>query len=78
MSDEAIGMGEDILRQRDKVRREIQVGGELREYPCPGCGLPRCERSSYIRCSKCGWNWDHGTDYSKHPSLSGKPGGVVK
>lgn len=52
---------------------EIQRGGELKELPCPFCGLPRCQRSSYIRCSRCGKNWDLGTEYHRHPTLTGKP-----
>lgn len=58
---------------REYLRQEIAVGGELTKLPCPFCKLPRCQRSSYIRCSKCGMNWDHGTDYSRHPSFSYPP-----
>jgi hypothetical protein len=56
---------QDVIDTKEKVAKEIAVGGTL--SPCPFCKLPRCERSSYIRCSRCGINWSPGDDYSKHP-----------
>ena len=50
---------------REKLAYEIQYGGT--EPPCPICGIPRCSRSDYIRCCRCGVNWDHGTDYFRDP-----------
>ena len=71
-----IAMGEEIVAIKDKITREIRHGGELKDQPCPYCGLPRCQRSDYIRCSKCGLNWDMGmepAEYERHPSMAGKP-----
>jgi hypothetical protein len=33
---------------RDTLRAEIKKGGG--KQPCPFCGVPRVERSDYIRC----------------------------
>lgn len=52
-----------------QLAREIKEGGELVDLPCPMCGLPRCQRSSYIRCSKCGVNWLPGEDLSRNPRI---------
>ena len=57
------------------LRREIAIGGELKETPCPFCHLPRCQRSSYIRCQRCGINWSGSDDLSKHPHT--KRGGLT-
>jgi uncharacterized Zn finger protein (UPF0148 family) len=68
--------GAELTAVKDKIRAEIAVGGELKDLPCPYCGLPRCQRSDYIRCSKCGLNWDMGleaADYERHPAMAGKP-----
>jgi hypothetical protein len=56
---------QDVIDTKARVAKEIAAGGTLE--PCPYCKLPRCERSSYIRCSRCGINWSLGTDLSKHP-----------
>lgn len=53
-----------------QVEVEQTVGGGL--APCPICGVPRSQRTSYIRCSKCGINWDATDDLGRHPSRSGK------
>lgn len=45
----------DRFMSQEERMKEITEGGTL--SPCPMCGLPRCERSNYIRCSKCGVNW---------------------
>ena len=58
---------EEARRER---MREIEQGGDLKHLPCPYCGLPRCTRSDYIRCSKCGLNWPVGFGYDKHPSVA--------
>jgi predicted RNA-binding Zn-ribbon protein involved in translation (DUF1610 family) len=65
--------GEQLIAIKDQIKREIEAGGDMTELPCPFCGLSRCTRSSYIRCSKCGFNWDFGTEYDRHPSMNGKP-----
>lgn len=48
-----------------KRRREIEQGGT--ESPCPFCGVPRVERSDYIRCCGCGINWLAGEDLKSDP-----------
>jgi hypothetical protein len=62
----------DLAAARKERMKEIEDGGELAELPCPYCNLPRCDRSDYIRCSKCGLNWPKGYDYGVHPSVSWK------
>ena len=52
-----------------QLRQEIASGGDLVNLPCPFCKLPRCTRSSYIRCQHCGINWSPGEDMSKDPHI---------
>lgn len=47
--------------------KETTVGGGLE--PCPFCSIPRCQRSDYIRCAKCGINWTAGEDLSHDPRV---------
>lgn len=49
-----------IVAALAKIRHEIKFGGT--ESPCPLCGMPRCLRSDYIRCARCGVNWIKGID----------------
>ena len=63
----------EVLELMEKLKREIEVGGELKSLPCPKCGLPRSQRSDYVRCSPCGLNWLQGEDMSKSPLLSREP-----
>ncbi len=58
---------------KDQLKRETKVGGALTSLPCPFCGLPRCERSSYIRCQRCGINWSPGDELDRDPRMSGLP-----
>ncbi len=51
------------------LREEVQVGGDLVDLPCPVCGLPRCSRSDYIRCSRCAINWMDGDELTKNPTM---------
>lgn len=53
-----------------RLKTEVEVGGGLATLPCPLCGLPRCQRSEYIRCSKCGVNWLPGEDKEKNPKIA--------
>ena len=55
---------------RETLKKEIRDGGSIVDLPCPFCGLPRCEREAYIRCSKCGVNWTPDDDYEKDPRFS--------
>lgn len=48
---------EEVLESKQRLQKEIREGGELKELPCPFCRLPRCRRSNYIRCARCGINW---------------------
>ncbi len=57
----------------EKLKREIEVGGELKDLPCPFCNKPRSQRSDYVRCSPCGLNWLDGEDLQKNPLLSREP-----
>jgi uncharacterized Zn finger protein (UPF0148 family) len=50
---------------RDNLREEIEKGGS--ESPCPFCGIPRLQRSDYIRCCRCGINWLEGETLDKDP-----------
>ena len=61
-------MAESMLELMTKLKREIAHGGEL-DNPCPLCGLPRSQRSDYIRCSPCGVNWLEGENLEKDPRI---------
>ena len=62
--------GEELVERKARLKAETEVGGDLVDLPCPYCHLPRCSRSDYVRCSKCGLNWPVGYDYLKHPQLA--------
>lgn len=49
------------------LRREIEKGGKL--DPCPRCGVPRLQRSSYIRCAGCALNWMPGENLDRDPRI---------
>lgn len=50
----------------DELRKEeIERGGDM--PPCPRCGVPRVQRSDYVRCCRCGVNWMAGEDLSRDP-----------
>lgn len=66
MGIEDLGLADRISGYRAQVRREQTIGGGL--SPCPSCGVPRCQRSDYIRCSKCGVNWIEGADLTRMPN----------
>ena len=58
---------------------EEELGKQLREWrrllatevgtepPCPFCKTPRLKRSDYLRCGRCGLNWDYDQDIFEHP-----------
>lgn len=54
---------------KDKLKLEIGIGGNLTNLLCPLCGLPRCQRSDYIRCQRCGVNWLPGEAMDKNPTI---------
>jgi len=62
-------MTDGMVELIEKIRTEITVGGELKDKPCPLCGLPRCQRSEYVRCSKCGVNWLDGENLNGNPKI---------
>ena len=64
-------MAEWAVGIKDRIAYEIAHGGS--EAPCPFCGLPRCQRSDYIRCSRCAINWSPGLELDRDPRLSGLP-----
>ena len=35
--------------------------------PCPLCKTPRSQRTCYVRCNKCGINWEDGADLDINP-----------
>lgn len=55
------------ITARDTLRREIDKGGKL--SPCPKCGVPRVQRSSYIRCAGCALNWMPGENLDRDPRI---------
>ena len=50
------------------LRREIEKGGKL--SPCPCCGVPRVQRSNYIRCCACAVNWMAGENLDRDPRIA--------
>jgi hypothetical protein len=71
MSEPISELVEHFSGLRERIAYEIQNGGS--EAPCPFCGLPRCQRSDYIRCAKCGINWSPVDELDRDPSMSGRP-----
>ena len=60
---------------KERIAYEIKNGGS--EAKCPFCGLPRCTRNGYIRCSKCGINWADGDELDRDPRMSGLPRATI-
>ena len=60
----------DWTALKASILHETQHGGTLKALPCPFCGLPRSQRSDYIRCQPCGVNWLPGEDLSRDPRLT--------
>jgi len=52
---------------RERLAYELEHGGS--ETPCPFCNLPRCRRSDYTRCVKCGINWLNGEPLDRNPQV---------
>lgn len=71
MSEERSELVEHFAGLRERLAYEIANGGS--ECPCPFCGLPRCQRSDYIRCSQCGINWSPGDELDRDPRMSFLP-----
>ncbi len=67
-----------MMELMDQLKREATQGGELTNLPCPLCGKPRSQRSSYIRCTPCGMNWSEGEDLAKDARLSRVQSPVIK
>lgn len=59
----------EMLELMTKLKREVEVGGDLVDLPCPFCGLPRSQRSDYTRCSPCGLNWLPGENLETDPRI---------
>ena len=74
-------MGNELAEQLIAARKQIEVenreGGALKDLPCPFCHLPRCLRSNYLRCQKCGVNWWEGTDLTRNPHAKPAPTGSM-
>lgn len=60
-------LAQEMLKTRETVLKENMEGGNLKDLPCPFCGLPRSLRSDYVRCQPCGKNWWIGTDLNNNP-----------
>ena len=56
--------GDDV---RSILLEEIKRGGD--QSPCPFCGIPRVQRTDYIRCCGCGINWSPGENLAKNPKV---------
>jgi ribosomal protein L37AE/L43A len=56
-----------ITAFKNRYHEETTKGGS--ETPCPFCGVRRVRRTSYIRCAKCGINWDMGEILDKDPRI---------
>ncbi len=41
--------------QEEARKQRLEEPGNL--APCPFCGRPRVQRSTYVRCNPCGVNW---------------------
>ena len=50
-----------------QLTREQRLAEVGTKPPCPFCGKPRVQRSSYIRCNPCGMNWGEEQDIFLHP-----------
>ena len=70
-------LAHQMLAVKDQIQVEMREGGTLKDLPCPFCGLPRCLRSDYIRCQKCGVNWWEGTDLTRNPHAKPAPTGSM-
>lgn len=64
-------VGNNLTSMFQDIKDSLNTPGTL--SPCPFCGTPRCERSNYIRCQKCGINWSLGDEMDRDPRMSGKP-----
>lgn len=62
-------MDETMLELMTRLKRESIQGGELTNLPCPLCGLPRSQRSDYVRCTPCAMNWLDGEDLTRDPRI---------
>jgi hypothetical protein len=52
--------------EQEAARRErLAEVGTL--SPCPMCQTPRCLRTDYVRCNRCGVNWLDGEDLGRNP-----------
>lgn len=54
-------------QEQTRQERLIEVGNLP---PCPLCGVPRVQRSDYVRCNPCGVNWLNGEDLDKDPKIA--------
>ena len=52
---------------RERLAYELEHGGT--EAPCPFCKHPRCRRSDYTRCVRCGINWLDGEPLDRNPQV---------
>jgi uncharacterized Zn finger protein (UPF0148 family) len=67
---EVNAVGNDLTAWIAQLKTDQNAPGTLE--PCPKCGVPRCQRSDYIRCCPCGLNWLPGENMDKDPRLTRK------
>ena len=46
-----------VTREELEASRQAMLNEVGTLPPCPWCGKPRVQRSTYIRCNPCGTNW---------------------
>ena len=59
-----------MLAYEDQERMRSEAMNEAGTEPeCPFCHRPRVRRSDYIRCNRCGTNWQDGEDITRDPRI---------
>ena len=58
-------VGNSLTEMFQAIKDSLNAPGTL--SPCPFCGVPRHQRSDYVRCQPCGVNWLAGEDLNKDP-----------
>lgn len=51
------------------MTREERLNEKGTLPPCPMCGVPRVQRSDYVRCNPCGVNWLDGEAMDRNPKV---------
>jgi hypothetical protein len=59
----------ELTQEAIQAARDSQINEVGTLPPCPMCGVPRCQRSDYVRCNPCGVNWLDGENLDKNPQI---------